>query len=90
MIVSQAHTIGVKEFLGTDEEGQVVRLAAQDFGHLVRASGPFMQFKRVSFAQFSDMIESNYDIRQARAGETMKVLRSVHQRNQVQHEPMTQ
>jgi hypothetical protein len=90
MIVSQAHTIGVKEFLGTDEEGQVVRLAVQDFGHLVRASGPFTQFKRVSFKQFSDMIESNYDIRQARTDETVKVLRRVHQRNQVQHEPMTQ
>jgi len=90
VIVSQAHTIGVKEFLGTDEEGQVVRLAVQDFGHLVRASGPFMQFKRVSFEQFSDMIESNYDIRQARTGETVEVLRKVHQRNQVQHEPMTQ
>ena len=49
MIVSQAHTIGIKEFLGTDTEGQVVRLAVQDFGYLVRASGPFMQFKRVSF-----------------------------------------
>jgi hypothetical protein len=90
MIVSQAHTIGVKDFLGTDEEGQVVRLAVQDFGHLVRASGPFMHFKRVSFEQFSDMIESNYDIRQARTGETVEVLRRVHQRNQVQHEPMTQ
>ena len=90
MIVSQAHTIGVKEFLGTDEEGQVVRLAVQDFGHLVRASGPFMQFKRVSFEQFSDMIEANYDIRQARTGETVKVLRQVHQRNQVQHEALTQ
>lgn len=90
MIVSQAHTIGVKEFLGTDEEGQVVLLAVQDFGHLVRASGPFMQFKRVSFEQFSDLIESNYDITQARTGETVKVLRQVHQRNQGQHEPVTQ
>ena len=90
MIVSQAYTIGVKEFLGTDEEGQVVRLAVQDFGHLVRASGPFLKFKRVSFEQFSDMIEANYDIRQARTGETVEVLRKVHQRNQVQHEPMTQ
>lgn len=90
MIVSQAHTIGVKEFVGTDEEGQIVRLAVQDFGHLVRASGPFMQFKRVSFEQFSDMIESNYDIRQARTVETVEVLRRVHQRNQVQPEPMTQ
>jgi hypothetical protein len=90
MIVSQAHTIGVKEFLGTDEEGRVVRLAVQDFGHLVRASGPFLQFKRVSFEQFSDMIESNYDIRQVRTGETVKVLRQVHQRNQVQHEAVTQ
>ena len=90
MIVSQAHTIGIKEFLGTDEEGQVVRLAVQDFGHLVRASGPFLKFKRVSFEQFSDMIEANYDIRQARTGETVKVLRQVHQRNQVQHEALTQ
>ena len=90
MIVSQAHTIGVKEFLGTDEEGQVVRLAVQDFGHLVRASGPFMQFKRVSFEQFSDMIEANYDIKQARTGETVKVLRQMHHRNQVQHEALTQ
>lgn len=90
MIVSQAYTIGVKEFLGTDEEGQVVRLAVQDFGHLVRASGPFLKFKRVSFGQFSDMIEANYDIRQARTGETVKVLRQVHQRNQVQHEALTQ
>lgn len=90
MIVSQALTTGIKEFLGTDEEGQIVRLAVQDFGHLVRASGPFLQFKRVSFAQFSDMIESNFDIRQARTGETVKVLRQVHQRNQVQHEAMTQ
>ncbi len=90
MIVSQAYTIGVKEFLGTDEEGQVVRLAVQDFGHLVRASGPFLKFKRVSFEQFSDMIEANYDIRQARTGETVKVLRQVHQRNQVQHEALTQ
>ena len=90
MIVSQAYTIGVKEFLGTDEEGQVVRLAVQDIGHLVRASGPFLKFKRVSFEQFSDMIEANYDIRQARTGETVKVLRQVHQRNQVQHEALTQ
>jgi hypothetical protein len=43
MIVSQAHTIGVKEFLGTDEEGQVVRLAVKDFRHLVRASGLAVQ-----------------------------------------------
>lgn len=71
MIVSKAHTIGVKDFLSPDEEGQIVRLAVRDFGHLVRAAGPFMQFKRVTFEQFSDMSESNYDIRQTRIGETV-------------------
>lgn len=89
MIVSQAHTIGVAEYQGTNEEGQIVRLAVQDFGHLVRASGPFMPFKRVSFEQFSDMIESNYDVLEARTGETVEVLRRVHQRNQPQHACMT-
>lgn len=89
MIVSQAHTIGVTEYQGTNEEGQVVLLAVQDYGHLVRASGPFMQFKRVSFEQFSDMIESNYDVLDARTNETVQVLRRVHQRNQPQHPPMT-
>lgn len=89
MIVSQAHTIGVAEYQGTNEEGQIVRLAVQDFGHLVRASGPFMQFKRVSFEQFSDMIESNYDVLEARTGETVEVLRRVHQCNQPQHVSMT-
>lgn len=71
MIVSKAHTIGVKDFLSSDEEGQIVRLAVRDFGHLVWAAGPFMQFKRVTFEQFSDMSESNYDIRQARIGEAV-------------------
>jgi hypothetical protein len=85
MIVSQGHTIGVAEYLGTDEEGQIVRLAVQDFGHLVRASGPFMQFKQVSFEQFSDLIESNYDLMDARTGEAIKVLRQVQLRNQPQH-----
>lgn len=85
MIVSQAHTIGVTEYQDTNEEGEVVLLAVQDFGHLVRASGPFMQFKRVSFEQFSDMIESNYDIRQPRTGETVEVLRQVYRRNQPQY-----
>nr|WP_314621822.1 hypothetical protein [uncultured Noviherbaspirillum sp.] len=89
MIVSQGHTIGVAEYLGTDEEGQIVRLAVQDFGHLVRASGPFMQFKQVSFVQFSDLIESNYDLLDARTGEAIRVLRQVHLRNQPPQHALT-
>jgi hypothetical protein len=85
MIVSQGHTIGVAEYQGTAEEGQIVRLAVQDFGHLVRASGPFMQFKQVSFEHFSDVIESNYDLMDARTAEAIKVLRQVHLRNHPQH-----
>lgn len=72
MMVSKEYTVGVKEFPDLDEERQVVCVSVRDFGHLVRASRSIMQLKRVSFEQFSQMIESNYDFSRALVGAVIR------------------
>lgn len=87
MIVAQGHSIGVKQYRGTDGEAELVLLALQCFGFLIKHAGPFMSLKRFSFAEFAEIIEKNYAVANPRTIETIRVLREVHARNVDQAQP---
>ncbi|HEX7646834.1 MAG TPA: hypothetical protein VF450_05445 [Noviherbaspirillum sp.] len=81
MIVSQGHTIGVKEYHATDQEAEIVLLALQCFGHLIKNSGPFMALKRLTFSDLADRITAAYSLADARTAEVVRVLRTVNAHN---------
>lgn len=76
-IVSSGMQIGVSEYLGTQYQGEVVLLALQTFGHLIRS----VAIRKISFTEFADAIAKEYDGSNPKTGETIKVLREVAELN---------
>ena len=80
-IVHAHHRIGVREYQATNYEAEVIQLALQSFGHLIRSMADFAKMKRMSFGEFAALIEAHYDESNARTKETIQVLRAVHNRH---------
>jgi hypothetical protein len=78
-IVVQHQTVGVHEYQGTNEEGEVVLLALHSYGFLLNK--PDMQLHKYTFDEFANAIEMHYDTSNPQTAEIVRVLRVVHERN---------
>lgn len=77
--VACRQTIGVDAFMATPYEAEVVLMAAQNFGFLLKDGTP--QAKRYSFSAFADTIEAHYDLDNLENAETVRVLRRLASRD---------
>lgn len=80
LIVSR-DTLGCDSYQGTNEESELLLLALQNYGFLLKASNPDLKVYRYSFGQFADLIEVNYDRETLQTDEIVKALRKLHERN---------
>lgn len=76
-ICVESMRIGLAVFRASAEQEATVRLAIQNYGHLIGS----VQRKLITFAEFASIIEGNYDITTPQIAEVVRVLRPVHTLN---------
>lgn len=81
MITVHREVIGVAEFQGTSEEGEISKLAVQSYGHILKAQGQFNQVRKFTFGEFADLIEAQTDCANPRNACVVSTLRKIQARN---------
>lgn len=76
-IVTAGMQVGVTAYQGSTHHGEMVLLALQNFGHLIRS----VALRNITFSGFADVIEMNYDLAEPKTAATVKALREVHALN---------
>lgn len=84
MIEVIQHRIGILPLKATPQEGEIARLAVQNYGFVLK-DHPFGTPTRYSFSEFAAKIEKQYGTTNPRNAEVVRVLRSIHQRNAACH-----
>lgn len=74
MLVACNMQLGVCEFRGTQYHSEIVLLAMQAYGHLIRS----VSLTRYSFKEFADTIANAYDQENPQNKEVVRVLEEVH------------
>ncbi|CAD0264218.1 hypothetical protein DENIT_20105 [Pseudomonas veronii] len=74
-IIVCGQTIGVDSYLGTAEQGEIVKVALINFGHILKDGTP--QCKRFSFDAFADEIERCYCTSNTPTADVVATLRAV-------------
>jgi hypothetical protein len=74
-IIVCGQTIGVDSYLGTAEQGEIVKGALISFGHVLKDGSA--QCKRISFDGFADRIEQCYCTTNPQTKEVVETLRVV-------------
>lgn len=78
-IIAHGATLGIDQYVGTNEEAELCLLALRSYGFLLRPSD--QNVKRYSFQQFADLIEVNYDLDEPRNKAVHAALLSLEARN---------
>lgn len=84
MIEVIQHRIRILPFEATPHEGEIARLAVQNYGFVLK-DHPFGTPTRYSFSDFAAKIEQQYGTTHPRNAEVVQVLQSIHQRNAASH-----
>lgn len=80
-IVVHLDTIGMDDYLASDDQAKTVFHALQAYGFLLTHQPPKGVLRRYTFAEFAAVIEMNYDVTEPRHCEVVAVLREVHRLN---------
>ena len=84
MIEVIQHRIRILPFKATPNEGEIARLAVQNYGFVLK-DHPFGTPTRYSFSEFAAKIEQQYGATNPRNAEVVQVLQTIHQRNATLH-----
>ena len=84
MIEVIQHRIRILPFRATAQEGEIARLAVQNYGFVLK-DHPFGTPTRYSFSEFAAKIEQQYGTTKPRNAEVVSVLQALHQRNTAMH-----
>lgn len=79
-IVVHLDSIGVDDYLASDDQAKTVLHALEAYGYLLKQP-PRGALRRYSFADLASVIEMHYDVTDARHREVVAVLREVHRLN---------